>query len=247
MRFVVLVALLAWPCGAAAQDAEEPAESTEAPDAREAFRLGSEAAAEERWADSERLFRIAYEGSNVPAALFNRAVALRALGRHREARDAFAELLELEISDEVRGTATEMHAESVERVGRLTIAGLEAEAHVVRLDGESVPDDGGRPFAIEADAGRHTLIVERSGYEPFHWSGDVTGGSSVEVPVALVAVPVNTVVREVPVEREPSVVEDPLFWVLLLGGVAIAGAAIGVGVGFDQAQLRPEAMVRFEL
>lgn len=42
-----------------------------------------------------------------------------------------------------------------------------------------------------------------------------------------------------PRPREPSIAEEPLFWVALLGGAAVIGAAIGIGVGLDSASRVP--------
>jgi len=90
-------------------------EGTGQDEAREAFRLGGEAATEERWADSEVWFGRAYALSGAPSALYNRAVALRALGRHVDARDAFRTLLTLDIDDTVRADAQRLLAEEERR------------------------------------------------------------------------------------------------------------------------------------
>jgi len=243
--------MLAWaliaaiPAVAAAQGAEaEPAPI----DAREAFRRGSEAAAEERWADSERWFRRAYEASGVSSALFNQAVALRALGRHVEARDAFAELLRGEVDPTVEQTARGLMEQSAARVATIELAGLEAgEEHGIQLDGVSQVDDGSRPLVLEADEGSHSVLVVRPGYEPYTWSGELAPGATEVVSVELEAVPEQTVVIRETVREGTSVFEEPAFWIIV--GVVLAGtaAAIGIGVGFDQAQLDPMTEVVFEL
>lgn len=46
--------------------------------------------------------------------------------------------------------------------------------------------------------------------------------------------------------HQPSIAEEPLFWVALIGGVAVVGAAIGIGVGVDAASHVPvQTGVRF--
>lgn len=218
------------------------------PDAREAFALGSEAAAEERWADSERWFRRAYELSGVSSALFNQAVALRALGRHREARDAFRRLLEDDLDPAVRETATQLMEQSSTRVASVRLQGLDPEAqHGVQLDGEPRVDDRSRPLVLEADEGTHSVLVVRSGYEPFTWTGAVAAGGEVDVAVELQALPEHTVVVRETVREGTSVFEEPAFWVIVGAVLAVTAAAITTGVLFDQAQLRPMSEVRFEL
>lgn len=244
-----MCAIMLAPASVEAQaDAPGAEASDDEPDAREAFGLGSEAAAEERWADSERWFRRAYELSGVSSALFNQAVALRALGRHREARDAFRRLLEADVDPTVRETATQLMEQSGSRVATLRLEGLDPGAeHGVQLDGEPRLDDRSRPLLLEADEGSHSVLVVRSGYEPFTWTGSVGAGGSAEVRVELEALPEHTVVVRETVREGTSVFEEPAFWIVI--GVVLAGtaAAITTGVLFDQAQLRPMAEVRFDL
>src|SRR5688500_19004116 len=69
------------------------AESTPVDQEREHYVRGLEAARREAWSDAVVHFRLSYELSGTSASLYNLAVALRALGRHRDARDAFDRLL----------------------------------------------------------------------------------------------------------------------------------------------------------
>lgn len=237
--------MLVWAPLANAQEAQPDPSQV---DAREAFRLGSEAAAEERWADSERWFRQAYELSQVASALFNQAVALRALGRHREARDAFASLLEGDVDAAVRASAEQLMRQSANRVATIQLDGLDDDAdHSVQLDGAPQADEGQRPLTIEADEGSHSILVVRPGYEPFTWSGTAAAGSTVHVEVALEAVPEQTVVVRETVREGVSVFEEPVFWIVVGLVAAAGGAAIGIGVAYDQAQLQPDFGMVFEL
>lgn len=46
--------------------------------------------------------------------------------------------------------------------------------------------------------------------------------------------------------HEPSIAEEPLFWIAILGGAAVIGAAVGIGVGVDAASHVPlQTGVRF--
>lgn len=233
---------------AAAQDARDGDARDEA---REAFQRGSEAAQEERWADSEREFRRAYELSGATSALFNRAVALRALGRHVEARDAFDVLLTdaSALDPAVREQVETLRRESAARVARLVLGGLAppGSAQRVLLDGDDAADEGARPLDLEVDEGHHTLSVEQAGFEPFRWSGDASAGRAVTIDVALIARP-EAAPSVVVVEPEPGVdvVEEPWFWIVI--GVVVLGAAAGITTGLMlDAQLQPASPLVFEL
>lgn len=247
-RWLLVCALVSvLPAPVAAQAEEDTSEEAE-PDAREAFARGSEAASEERWADSERWFRRAYELSGVSSALFNQAVALRALGRHREARDAFRRLLGEDIDPSVRETARELMEQSAARVASLRLQGLDPDTeHGVQLDGEPREDDRRRPLVLETDEGTHSVLVVRSGYEPFTWTGRVEPGGMVSVPVELQALPEHRVVVRETVRENTSVFEEPAFWIIIGVVLAATAAAITTGVVFDQAQLQPMSGVRIEL
>lgn len=245
--------LLLLPCAAAsAQASEAPAQSAHEDEAREAFRRGSEAATEERWADSEREFRRAYELSGVTSALYNQAVALRALGRHVEARAAFDVLLQDPdaLDPRVREEAERIRREAEARIATLVLAGLGAEGAEVRiaLDGEETRDDGSRPLELEVDPGHHALTVERPGFESFRWSGDLEPNAAETIEVSLVALPELTP-EVIVVERTTpgtSVVEEAWFWVVL--AVLVLGAAAGTVTGLMlDAQLEGESVMVFRL
>lgn len=174
--------------GAAAARAQ-PRELSDAEreEARALFVAGSAAVESGRWADAVGSFERAYQLTRAPSALYNLAVALRALGRHREARDAFARLLgEHELDDSMRARATTMRQEEAARVAVLELVGLDDRpGTTLRFDGRDVPDPGERPVRIETDAGSHTLIAERAGFERFVWQGTLGDGAHETVRIAL--------------------------------------------------------------
>lgn len=220
-------------------------------DAREAYRRGLEAAEDERWADSERWFGRAYALSDEPSALFNRAVALRALGRYVEARDAFEALLARELTEPVRARAHELLAQTRARIARLQLEGLPEATHTVELDGAPRPDSGERPVVLEVDEGEHALVVGREGFEPYRWRGRVAGEETETLHVVLTPREVEVVTVEALPRSEPppprrSVLEAPWFWVLV-GVAVLGGVAVGVGVGFSEAQVDPASGVVFSL
>ncbi len=158
--------------------------------ARRAFQEGTEAAETERWADSERAFGRACGLSHASSALFNQAVALRALGRHLEARVAFDQLLgrtDVEVSTELRTSALRLRAESAVRVARLELTGLALEVHRIRVDGNQVPDTQARPLRLELSEGWHTIEVSRAGRVPFVASEEFGPGQQHMLRVQLVA------------------------------------------------------------
>lgn len=203
--------------------------------ARALFQAGAAAVEAGRWADAVTSYRAAFELTSAPSALFNTGFALRALGRYREARDAFERLLTLpNVSTPMQNQARELLPEVRERIGRIRLGGLEPETRYgVRLDGSGVEDTGERPFLLEADPGEHAVDVMRSGYETFTWSGALENGGLVDVPVQLVLLPTSS--------EGSSVADEPWFWTVLIGVVLVGGGLATYFVLDDQAQLRPDA------
>src|SRR5688500_44950 len=168
--FVAAAVLLAVAAPQPAAAQREPTDA-ELAEARALFRTGLEEVEQSRWADALRSFERSYALAPVGATLFNLGTTLRALGRHREARDAFDRLLEGHQSDlpaDLRTRAVNMRAESAARVAVLSLVDLPAEPRAeVTLDGAARPDDGERPLPLETDPGEHALVVELAGHHPF--------------------------------------------------------------------------------
>jgi tetratricopeptide (TPR) repeat protein len=227
------------------------AQSNEVAEARALFQAGEAAVEAGRWADAVDSFRRAYELSNVPAALFNLGYALRALGRHREARDAFAELLREHprFDRELREEARRYEAEAEARIAMVQLQGLAADIrHVLRFDGRPIADDGARPISLEADPGAHTLTVRLEGRTPFVWEGDLGPGQRLAIDVELPMLTSASGERwtggepEAPVDEDDgSVIESPWFWILLSVGLLGAGAGITGYLLWDAAQIDPES------
>jgi hypothetical protein len=185
-------------------------------EARTLYAAGLEAVGDGRWSDALAAFRRSYELSGAPPALFNAGLALRALGRAREARDVFAEVLDALPAGEsdARREAEAMLIETAARVGHLSIEEVPPVPDVtLHLDGAPV-EGGGRSVDLEIDAGDHAIIVTAPGHRPFEWRGSVTDGGRVRVRVVLEAEAI-----------------DPVPWILVGTGAAVAIAvAIIVGV-----------------
>lgn len=199
-------------------------------EARALFLAGSSAVEAGRWSDALSNFERSYALSGVAAALYNAATALRALGRHREARDAFVALFRNhpELDDETSASARTMLAEERSRVAVLSLTGLPENDVIVRFDEAQTPDLGERPMTIETDAGEHNLRVERAQHEPFLWSGILTDGQREEVRVVLTPI------------DDSGFFGSTVFWILT--GVVVLGAGAGVGYYlYDDAQLDPSS------
>lgn len=205
------------------------AQSSDRRAAVEAFRAGEAAATEERWGDALEHFRTAYDLTALPTALYNVAFALRALGRYLEARDAYDELLTLEVPSELLDSALEYRAEVAGRIASLSLTDLSTERHDVRVGGAARQDTLLRPLLVEADPGPTLLEVRREGFTPFEWSGTLGEGDHVDLSVILAPLPSGG-----GIEREP--------WLWIVVGVVVVGAAVALGVVLDdQAQLRAPA------
>ncbi len=211
------------PAGAALQEA------------RSLFLSGSAAVEAGRWADALQSFERSYELSGVSAALYNAATALRSLGRHRDARDAFVQLLSAhsDLDANMRREAEARRTEEAARVAVLSLAGLPSDGRLqVQFDNAALTDTGERPLDIEADAGRHALRVEVPRYRPWQWEGRLTDGQYTTLNVHLELAPVE-------VETE-SVFSSPVFWIIT--GVVVLGAAAATTYFiWDGAQLDPSS------
>ncbi|MCB9617277.1 MAG: hypothetical protein H6722_33005 [Sandaracinus sp.] len=213
MRVGVGMLVVGLATAAAAQPAATPTESDAA---RDAFVAGAEAAEQQLWADSERHFARAYALSGVPAALFNRAVALRNLGREREARDAFDEVMRAGVDEPTRVQATRLRDEAAARVVTVVVVGLDATAeHEIEVDGERRGDSGVRPLRLEVDPGTHVIELHLAGHRSHRWRGVVAAGEVVTVRA----------------ELEPIAPRRRRGWIAAVVGVAVGAAGLALGVG----------------
>jgi Tetratricopeptide repeat/PEGA domain len=248
-RLLVSLLFLVIPATASAQE-HEPSDA-EIAEARALFMAGQAAVDSGRWADAVESFSRAYDLSHVPAALYNLGFALRALGRHREARDAFDRLLEEHprFDRDLRREANRYRAESAGRIARLSLSGLEeSRRYVVRFDGEAVNDDGRRPLEVEGDPGAHTVTVRAPGFNPFVWEGTLTDGQQLTVDVDMTALSSGGTGHDHDAilgnggDGTTSTDRGGHGWVgwAIAGGILVAiGVAVIVGVVlFDNAQLQ---------
>lgn len=218
------------PFSAQAQEPQCTPSEQDLQEAQALFIAGSTAVDSGRWADAIDSFERAYALSCRVAALYNLAMALRALGRHREARDTFDRLVRVhpEIPDDLRETVANFRREEANRVAVLELAGIAPELDPeVSFDGQTVRHGGSRPILIETDAGSHSLVARIPEHQPFLWEGQLSDGQREIIDV--VFQPIPTAEGGI----DPFVVIGPV-----LAAVAV-GVAIGVGLYLqDEAQLR---------
>ena len=212
----------------------------EVDEARSLFIDGSGDVEGFRWADAIPKFERSYALSCAPSALYNLAMALRALGRHRDARDAFDRLLgeHPDFGGEPRELAIRYRREEAARVAVLLLAGIDPDTRPeLHFDGRDVPDDGSRPLRIETDSGTHSLVATIPSHQPFLWEGRLGDGQTETVEV-----------RFTPIAQGGGV--DLLPILLGVGAAVIAAAAIAIGVVlWEDAQvqpLRPDRLVRVD-
>jgi len=136
-------------------------------EARSLYEQGSQAAEEQRWSDAIDLFELSYATSGAPVALFSLGYTLRAVGRFRDARDVFDQLLSGEnVDSELVAQATELRAEVAPKVAILALAGLDSYgAPAIELDGAAAEDSGERPLSLEINPGDHHVRVEADDQE----------------------------------------------------------------------------------
>lgn len=218
-------------------------------EAKALYVAGNRAVEQGRWADALTSFERSYELSGVAAALFNIATTLRALGRHVEARDAFAQLLSKhrQIEPDIKKKAETMLVEERGRVASLVLAGLPELRPELRLliDGNAGSDDGSRPLLLDLDPGRHTVNVEEPRSRPFSWEGSLADGEKKTLNVKLTPQEPTSAPAPAPApapveapKRSSSVFRSPIFWGVV--GVLVVGGAVAGGYYWHESrQLDP--------
>lgn len=212
--------------------------SRDAAEARRLFIQGTQAIEAGLWADAIESFERAYELTNAPSALRNVALALRALGRHREARDAFDRLLrDHQLDPDTRRDIEALRAAEAARLVALVIEGLDdADGVVLHLDGSEVRDTGARPLELELDPATHVLVAERVGFQRFVWEGELADGGRREVTLLFTPLVGPT---------------DDTWWHVLLASSAVVLVGVAAAVAgwalWQDAQVDPSYAIRVSL
>lgn len=227
---MLLVGVLA-PTLASAQDCPEAPTDAQREEAEALFVAGSGAIDGLRWVEAIDRFRRSYSLSCNPAALYNLGMALRGIGRHREARDTFDRLIREnpELPAALRAQVTELRREEASRVAMLELMGIDPDVRAeLSFDGRHMLDEGARPWSLEADPGSHSLVARIPDHQPFLWDGELSEGQHQAIDVLF----------------EPNPIAeggfDALPLILGIVGAVLVGAAIGLGIYLqDDAQLDP--------
>lgn len=228
----VFFAVLAAPDSVFAQDEAEGAaepQSESMSEGQRLFELGRAAASDTRWSDAYEHFRDSYAVSGFAGALLNMGIALRSIGRHREARDAFQHLINEHGDTPFVDQARQMRDEVAGLIAVLRLQGLDPEAeYELSLDGDTLEVDVSDEVEVEVDAGQRALIAEREGYERWVWEGRVAPGDQLLLEVIMEPLP----------DEGSSVLRSPILWTIV--GAVVVGGAIGLGVWLQRdAQLEP--------
>lgn len=239
-----VLALLATVAGPTPMARAQPTDPRQT-EAHALFASGREAAEAGLWSEAVVRFTRSYDLFPTASALYNLAVALRALGRHIEARDALSRLLSehaADLADEQRRDAQELLAAESLRTARLTLAGLPAATRFELVVDEARREDTGeRPLTLELDPGDHRLSLRDEAFEPFSWEGTLVEGQRLELRLSLEPV------RQAPDEDRGSVLSSPWFW-LAAGAVVIGAGAVAAWVWlFDTDRVEPLSDRRYRL
>jgi tetratricopeptide (TPR) repeat protein len=218
------------PALASAQECPEAPTDAQRQEAEALFVAGSGAIDGLRWVEAIDRFRRSYSLSCNPAALYNLGMALRGIGRHREARDTFDRLIREnpQLPAALRAQVTEFRREESARVAMLELMGIAPEVRIeLSFDGRHVADEGARPMSLEADPGSHSLVARIPDHQPFLWDGELSEGQHQAIDVLFEPNPVT-----------PGF--DALPLILGIAGAVLAGALIGLAIYLqDDAQLDP--------
>ncbi|MBN8616983.1 MAG: hypothetical protein J0L92_40755 [Deltaproteobacteria bacterium] len=173
-----------------------------------------------------------------PVVAYNRAQSLAQLGRLVEASEMLVLAEQLASSDALHEAASALHAQLEARVSRLTVVTSEETDLVVQLDGRPL---GSALLGTEMpiDAGPHVVSALRDGEVIASVERRIEEGESAVLtlvvppraqPVALVATP-----GPQRTSGDGSIDLPLVIALTTVGALAVAGLAIGLGVGLSSA------------
>ncbi len=211
-------------------------------EAQALFRRGLELGTEDRWADALSLFLRSRSLIERPSTIFNIGVALGRLGRFREAvatLDEYLALPEAATSD-ARPEAQRLRAEANAALAELSLA-LAPEDAAVEVDG-AAREGSGTPRLVTLDPGRHILRARREGFEDGMLELSVLAAEHPSVSLTLaerVLAPPPPPPPLAPPSPSTSLVDDPVFWIVVVASTLAVGTAVGVGVGVATSESPP--------
>jgi hypothetical protein len=122
------------------------------------------------------------------------------------------------------------------RVGGLAVETTPSGAEV-RLDDAVAPPSGFTPYRNDAlPAGNHVVFLHKAGYEEVTRGVAVAPRETARVELRLVPLPGRPAVVETPPARNDHPRKKKPYWIagVVVGVVAVAAVAVGLGVGLTQ-------------
>ena len=240
---LAVVASLALPSRGEAQRASE------AVLAREQFRAGVAAARESRWDDASEAFQRSYELLPRPLTLLNLAGAYAQTGHLVESVEAYRMfLMERQgVTARMRSDAEAQLADLEPRIprARIRVLGI-SEGDIVRLD-EYELSTASLEQPLPVNPGDHAVTVQRGEQEPivvpFTLEEGATDDVLVDVRTLETAPRVGgpshggtAIGGDEPITPGRSLVDDPIFWIVVVGAALVVGGVVtGVVVGTQPA------------
>jgi hypothetical protein len=207
-------------------------------DAKDAYSAASALYKHGDFAAAETNYRQAYDLSKDPRLIFNMAACergLHAYARMQALLERYKQEAGANISAEDRMIVDEALAALPKFVGTVVV-NVNVEGAAVTVDGESV---GSTPLAtpIVLDAGRHTVVVRKDGYENVERPIEISAGTPSSLAVTLVvqvsAAPASTGehVPPAPPPETPAAGRQWSPWVYAGFGLAGVGVVVGSVTG----------------
>jgi hypothetical protein len=257
-RALLLTTVLMLFTGVAyAQDEPGETEGEEADaEAQRLFGEGRSALEAERYDDAVDLFTRSFELRAHPPTAFNLAFALREAGRPTEALSWLDRIAEGEVGELDAEQTAELDAfrrETEARLGRVVISIDGAEAADILVD--DVPSGRvrrGSELSRTVDPGEHVVVARSEGLEEERSEVMVAAGATETLRLTLrapaapdpeppAAEPVVTVAGGNEDEMDDDDDGIPA-WVWIVGGLIVAGAAVGLAVALTSSGAEDDAL-----
>ncbi len=232
-RFLTTLTAILLVASYAATATAEQGQPSDEDRARELFRLGAEAFANEDYQSALEAFSLSFRLNPVLSVLYNIAMCYRALFRYVESIETFEQYLAeggpripVDRAREVEALVREME----DLVGHLRLR-VVPEAAVVELDGEPVElPPGGEATDIRLRPGHHVIRANAPEHREAVRQLDIGPGETSELAIELEPEPETTA---------PPPPPTPWYrrwwvWTLIGGAVVATGLGVGLGVGLTQ-------------
>ncbi len=175
-------------------------------------------------------FQKAYDVKEHYSVLYNIAQCLKGLERYREALETFERYLD-EGGDEIDGEReTEVKgyvSELYDVLSQLTLV-VDQDGASIRIDGEKIGLTP-QPGIIFLDAGPHTVLIQKEGFEPFEQELLLSRGEQFTLQVPLVEIEAGADTGPVSTKPGRKKITPVPFYVLagLTGALAVGFAVTG--------------------